>query len=48
MVDSWHKEEIFLHSKVFRLTLGPSQPPIPRVNGAPSPDIKWLRHEGEE
>ena len=34
--DSWHKQEIFLYSKVFRLTLAPSL--LFHVNRAPSTD----------
>jgi hypothetical protein len=34
-----------LYSKASRPALGPIQPPVQWVSGAPSPGIKWPRHE---
>jgi hypothetical protein len=37
--------KIFLFTTIFRLTLGPTQPPIQWVLGAHSPGVKWLGSE---
>jgi hypothetical protein len=40
--DSWHGEKTFLFSVASRLTLGPTQPPVQWVLGAPSLEISGL------
>jgi hypothetical protein len=45
--DSWRKQEIFLSSAAFRPALGPKQPPIQRVMGALSPEVKWPGREDD-
>jgi hypothetical protein len=41
------ESKIFLFSTASRLALGSNQPPIQRVPGAISPEVKWLGHEAD-
>jgi hypothetical protein len=41
------KGKIFLSSTSSRTVLGPTQPPIQGVPGAPSPGVKWPEREAD-
>jgi hypothetical protein len=43
--DSWHRQEIFMISKMFTPALGPTQPPIRLASEAFSPQGKWQGHD---
>ena len=46
--DSWQGQEISLFSKMPRLSLGPTQPPIQQVPRIFSPlEAQWLGHEDD-
>jgi hypothetical protein len=46
-IDSQQVQEIFIFSTAFRLSKGPTQPPIQRVPGAVSPGVKRPGHEAD-
>jgi len=43
-LNSWQRQGIFLFATTSKPALGPNQPPIEGVQGAPSLWVEWLGH----